>query len=688
MGRNKTLIEKSLGKYRIVEHLGSGGMAEVYKAYHPGLDRYVAIKVLHPFLAGEENFLSRFQREARIVATFRHPNIVQVYDFDIDSDDDAYYMVMELIDGPSLKSRLADMGQDGQKLPVEEAVGIVIALAKALDYAHQHGMLHRDVKPANVMFTNDGQAVLTDFGISRMIDTTTLTASGAMVGTPAYMAPEHAIGRTGDERADIYSLGVVLYQLVTGNLPFEADTPLGVVLQHISAPPTPPTAFNPNLSLCIEAVVMRALAKHPDNRYQTAGEFAADLEKCLAGEHVEPVSSEVVMAPVSPEALTTPNDQNSEQAWRFPTAQRALATPMLQSAPEDRPKRVWLAVLAAALILIVVGTITLFFSRGGRRLLQAFLSSEPTPASVAVASVTPDLTATYNVNATQFASWMATYEATTGVTPTPSPTLTRVPDDTPEPTPTFDLTATALASCVFDMEVIGDPRVWPSVLTPGSRFVKRWVVENTGTCPWPEDVQLVMVGGDELSVVRQAQVEALLPNETAEIQITLRAPVVYDRYTSVWRLQDGEGNPIGEELEVVCSVGPTPTQQPTMTPTVVVTSTPRLTPTPSEPLWMSVPGLVWCDGSRTRGRVEWGRGGGPGDEYRYFFGTISPESELAGPYHSFVGFPHVMTYFTVSGSFSWPLPGDCCFGDYGRYVSPEGYEIVWKKVWHSEDGCR
>ena len=197
---------------------------------------------------------------------------------------------------------------------------------------------------------------------------------------------------------------------------------------------------------------------------------------------------------------------------------------------------------------------------------------------------------------------------------------------------------------------------------------------------------MVWVSGDELSVVQEARVEALSPSETAEVRLTLRAPVAYDRYLSVWQLQDGEGNSIGEELEVACSVGPTPTQRPTVT--LTSTPTPALTSTPAEPLWMSVPGLAWCDGARTRGRVEWGRGGGPSDEYRYFFGTISPESELSGPYHSFSGFPHVMTYFTLSGSFSWPLPGDCCFGDYGRYVSPHGYEIVWRKVWLSEEGCQ
>jgi serine/threonine protein kinase len=219
------LINKTLGKYRIVEHVGSGGMAEVYKAYQPSLDRYVAIKVLHSFLADEEDFLARFQREAKIVATLRHPNIVQVYDFD--AEDNVYYMVMEFIDGPSLKARLQEMAQEDQRLPSEEAIRIVAAIADALDYAHQRGMVHRDIKPANIMFAQDEQVILTDFGIAKIMNVTGLTVSGAMIGTPAYMAPEQGMGQTGDERADIYSLGVVLYQLVTSHLPFEANTPLG-----------------------------------------------------------------------------------------------------------------------------------------------------------------------------------------------------------------------------------------------------------------------------------------------------------------------------------------------------------------------------------------------------------------------------------------------------------------------------
>ena len=608
-------------------------MAEVYKAHHPGLDRYVAVKVLHSFLAKEEDFLIRFQREARIVATFRHPNIVQVHDCDFDAENNVYYMVMELVDGPNLKTRLQEMSQEGQVLPLEEAVRIVVAVAGALDYAHRHGMVHRDVKPANIIFAQDDQVILSDFGIARMVNTTTLTASGAMVGTPAYMAPEQGIGQTGDERSDIYSLGAVLYQLVTGCLPFDADTPLGVILKHINAPLTPPTALNPDLSPGIEAVIVRALAKDPNNRYQTAEEFAADLERGLAGEPVEPISPELAMASGSPETMVTPSAKYQTQPWEWPTLSGTLATPF-PLAGEVRPRWGLVVVLTVMLTLTLLSITALFVTRTPSRLVALFSqTATPTPGVIGTptSTSTPDLTATYDVNATQFAAWMATYEATTGVTPTPSPTLT--------PTPTPDLTATAIAACVFDMEIVNDQAVWPGVLAPGLQFVKRWSVKNTGTCTWPEGVELVFVSGDELEVVKGPEIEPLSPGGTAEVKITLRAPAAYDWYTSVWRLQDGMGNSIGEELEVTCRVDststPRPTATPTTTPTPIAIPTSLYTPSPVESLRIdsvgSVPGSFrkLADGEWEVDIYVVARGGD--GQYRFYRDMISLGTEFFSP---------------------------------------------------------
>ncbi|MCD4687141.1 MAG: protein kinase, partial [Anaerolineae bacterium] len=270
------MSRKKLGKYEIIERIGRGGMAEVYRAYHASLDRYVAIKLLHAFLADDPEFKDRFENEARNVAKLRHPNIVQVYDFEYDREGDSYYMVMEFINGPTLKEQLFDQGA-GANLPIAETVRIVRSSAEALAYAHQRSMIHRDVKPANLMLDEDGRLVLTDFGIAKIVTGAQFTASGGMVGTPAYMAPEQGLGEAGDERSDIYSLGVILYQLMTGKLPFDADTPLAIILKHVNEPLPDPQSIAPDIPDAINAIILKALEKDPTKRYQTAIKLAQDL---------------------------------------------------------------------------------------------------------------------------------------------------------------------------------------------------------------------------------------------------------------------------------------------------------------------------------------------------------------------------------------------------------------------------
>src|SRR5262245_22777575 len=211
------LVGKTLGKYRVVARLGRGGMAEVYKAYQPGLDRYVGIKVLHGHLVEDEDFINRFEREALATGKLRHPNIVQVLDFDREGE--IYFMAMEYIDGPTLKDEIKARRTDDQPFTLQEIARIFTALCSAIDYAHARRMVHRDIKPANVMVNQEGQVVLTDFGIARIVGGTQYTQTGALSGTPAYMSPEQGQGERGDERSDIYSLGVMLYEMVTGIVP-------------------------------------------------------------------------------------------------------------------------------------------------------------------------------------------------------------------------------------------------------------------------------------------------------------------------------------------------------------------------------------------------------------------------------------------------------------------------------------
>ena len=268
---NDTLIGKIIGKYEIIEKLGRGGMAEVYKGYQKNLDRHVAIKLMHSFLISEQDFLKRFQQEARAMAALNHPNIVGVYDFD-QYKEDTYYLVMEFVDGGTLKDKLETLAQNKERLPLETSIRIVREVADALAYAHRRNMVHRDIKPANIMLDKDsGRALLTDFGIVKLVGGQTMgyTATGALIGTPSYMSPEQALGQSGDERADIYSLGVLLFQMMTGQLPYEADTPLAVVMKHVNSPTPMPVTFNPDIPEALQAVIVKSMAKNPDDRYAT-----------------------------------------------------------------------------------------------------------------------------------------------------------------------------------------------------------------------------------------------------------------------------------------------------------------------------------------------------------------------------------------------------------------------------------
>ncbi len=257
-------IGENVGPYRIIEQLGQGGMATVFKAYHPALDRYVAIKVLHPAFKEEPNFLSRFQREARVVARLEHPNIVPIYDFAEHKGQP--YLVMKFIEGQTLKARLNE-----KPLTKEEAVEIVDAVGGALAYAHKQGVLHRDVKPSNVLLSPDGSIYLADFGLARIAQAGASTLSkDVMLGTPQYISPEQGQGvRDLDQGTDIYSFGVLLYEMVVGRVPFNADTPFAIIHDHIYTPLPPPSAVNPNVPEVVERVLLKSLEKDRKGRFET-----------------------------------------------------------------------------------------------------------------------------------------------------------------------------------------------------------------------------------------------------------------------------------------------------------------------------------------------------------------------------------------------------------------------------------
>jgi serine/threonine-protein kinase len=275
---------------------------------------------LHPHLAQDEEFIGRFEREARSVSRLRHQHILQVFDFD--SDNKQHYMVMELVNGPNLREELAYRQQMQQWYTLPEIGRLLIALCQATAYAHQQGMVHRDIKPSNLMFTEDGQLLMVDFGIARILGNTQFTVTGALIGSPSYMSPEQGRSGQADARSDIYSLGIVLYELVTGRLPYQGDTPMATVLMHINETLPLPTSFQPDLPPMIESVILKALSKKPEERFQTGLTFATALRQAfqlspddtLLNEPIKPIRP-----PDSPGELK-PTDPSFQRTADNPTA--------------------------------------------------------------------------------------------------------------------------------------------------------------------------------------------------------------------------------------------------------------------------------------------------------------------------------------------------------------------------------
>ena len=263
-------------RYEIIEKIGSGGMATVYKAKCHVLNRYVAIKILRDEFTTDEEFIKRFEVEAQSAASITHPNIVSVYD--VGADGNLYYIVMELIKGKTLKEIIVE---EKGPLPWKWSVNIAGQIASALETAHKNHIIHRDIKPHNIIITEDGVAKVTDFGIAKAVSNSTITAFGTTIGSVHYFSPEHARGGYTDEKSDLYSLGVVMYEMLTGKVPFDADTPVSVALKHMQEEAVPPIEVNPNVPVAVNDIIMKALRKDTNLRYQNATAMLMDLRRAL-----------------------------------------------------------------------------------------------------------------------------------------------------------------------------------------------------------------------------------------------------------------------------------------------------------------------------------------------------------------------------------------------------------------------
>ncbi|MGH2671822.1 MAG: Stk1 family PASTA domain-containing Ser/Thr kinase, partial [Actinomycetota bacterium] len=339
-----------MGRYRVEQELGRGGMAKVYRGEDTVLGRTVAIKILAPQFADDQDFVHRFRREAQAAARISNHNLVSV--FDTGSDDGVHFIVMEYVDGRTL----ADLIAGGGRILPDRAIEIAIDVCRALEAAHAQGVIHRDIKPGNIMLDEKGHVKVTDFGIARVVSTAeTIAQTAAVLGTASYLSPEQAQGQPVDGRSDLYSLGCVLFEMVTGRAPFLGDSPVAVASKHVLEQPTPPSRLNPDVSPDLDAVILRALAKNPANRYQTAEEFREDLERVRRG---LPVNA----TPLLPAGTTQVIDR--------PASRTAVLPPTERHEPEPERSNWWVPVLVTLLILGLLALVLFLIA-------QSLLDDEP-----------------------------------------------------------------------------------------------------------------------------------------------------------------------------------------------------------------------------------------------------------------------------------------------------------------------
>jgi eukaryotic-like serine/threonine-protein kinase len=337
------------GRYELHRRLGRGGMAEVFLARDQLLDRPVAVKVLFPEFATDPSFVERFRREAQSAANLNHPNVVGVYDWG--EAGGTYFIVMEYVEGRTL----ADIVRSEGPLHPDRAADITSDVAAALGFAHRNGVVHRDVKPANVLITSSGQVKVADFGIARAMTATSeenLTQAGTVMGTATYFSPEQARGDAVDPRSDIYSLGVVLYETVTGRPPFSGESPVAIAYKHVQEAPTPPRHANLDIPVAMEAIILKCLAKNPVNRYPSAEDLRADLRRFREGGRI--LAEPVMAPPVDPGATGVMAPTAATQAAAYQAYEGTSVADAYDDEPEEEPKssKAFLVVLVLLLALL------------------------------------------------------------------------------------------------------------------------------------------------------------------------------------------------------------------------------------------------------------------------------------------------------------------------------------------------
>ena len=441
-----------IDRYQIIRKLGQGGMAVVYEALDTRLERKVALKIILPRVDKQEVFLARFDREAKALAKLTHPYIVPIFDYG--SYEDKPYLVMEYLPGKTLKEKM------GKPFPFKEAASLLIKISQAVGYAHQHKVIHRDIKPGNILFRDEDTPLLSDFGISKLTGSETpsqLTATGVSIGTPDYISPEQGKGIAVDQRSDIYSLGVIFYELITGKKPYQADTPLSLIIKHITEPLPSPREIIPSLPLTVEQVICKALEKEPDQRFQTTDEFIKALQSLLLTQEEESPESKLfsktgtgsntlqsVRGAETQDKTridSTASDFFPEPEFNLQGFQENIPEKKIQpkAKPEKRSNKVYFIGGAAFIILACIAVL----AAGGIYYLLSQKNSEPSLAE-------------RNMTSTPLTRPSHTYE--------PAPTLTKVSPVNTETSIPETLLPEIRNSSITGEEINKDPDVRPRFL--------------------------------------------------------------------------------------------------------------------------------------------------------------------------------------------------------------------------------
>ena len=485
---------KQLNQYQIVTPLGEGGMAAVYKAYQPSMERYVALKILPRQLALDPMFMGRFEQEAKLIASLQHPHILPVFDY---GQADGYtYIVMPFVESGTL----SDLFQ-GEPLPFDQIRNITVQVGDALDYAHSRGIVHRDIKPSNILIDERGNCLLADFGIAKMVEgTAQFTQTGGIIGTPAYMSPEQGLGTRLDGRSDIYSLGVILYEMATGHPPYSAETPMAIVLKHIHDPLPPPRSVNPQISEGLEGIILKALAKNRDERYATCGDLVRAIQS-LRIPKMETPATLIEAAPAVTATLVEPAgpEPASEMEQFAPQTAAPDLTPPSKAPGADRPG--WFLWAIAGAGVLGLGLIVIL----GGLLIGAIINRNK--------QAVPELTIPASAEAALETHPSATDAAVLVDTETPQPSATNIPTETPSvtPEPTLGIGSTWVSPMDGSIMVYipagefimgsdpGEPYFWGAEAPKHTIYLEAFWIQRTevtnrmytecladGACPSPE----------------------------------------------------------------------------------------------------------------------------------------------------------------------------------------------------------